>query len=129
TPPRVVPPITIASLSPAPNTNGWSNTNVTVTFRSINGAGSGIQGITYSASGAQPIASVTVAGSSTSISITSEGITTITFFAQANTGDTGAPETVVVKLDKTPPTVTYSGNAGVYTVDQPVNITCNAADS
>ena len=30
--------------------------------------------------------------------------------------------------DTTPPTVTYSGNAGSYTVDQQVNITCVAAD-
>jgi hypothetical protein len=30
--------------------------------------------------------------------------------------------------DTTPPTITYSGNAGIYTVDQMVNITCSAYD-
>jgi uncharacterized protein YjiK len=30
--------------------------------------------------------------------------------------------------DITPPTVTYTGNAGTYTVDQPINITCLATD-
>jgi len=34
-----------------------------------------------------------------------------------------------VKVDKTAPTVTYTGNAGIYTPDQTVSITCTAADS
>ncbi len=31
-------------------------------------------------------------------------------------------------IDTTPPSVTYSGNQGTYTVDQTVNITCTATD-
>jgi 1-phosphatidylinositol phosphodiesterase len=34
-----------------------------------------------------------------------------------------------VKVDKTLPTVTYTGNAGTYTPDQTVSITCTATDS
>jgi hypothetical protein len=34
-----------------------------------------------------------------------------------------------VNIDRTPPTVTYSGNAGTYTVDQTVKITCLPTDS
>ena len=34
-----------------------------------------------------------------------------------------------VLLDVTPPVVAYSGNAGTYTVDQAVNITCSATDA
>jgi hypothetical protein len=33
-----------------------------------------------------------------------------------------------IQIDRTAPTVAYSGNAGTYTVDQAVNITCAAAD-
>ncbi|MBV9280686.1 MAG: hypothetical protein JOZ41_11430 [Chloroflexi bacterium] len=33
-----------------------------------------------------------------------------------------------INVDLTPPTVTYSGNAGSYTVDQQVVVTCAAAD-
>jgi len=31
-------------------------------------------------------------------------------------------------LDTTPPTITYSGNLGTYTIDQQVNITCSVTD-
>jgi hypothetical protein len=31
-------------------------------------------------------------------------------------------------VDETPPTITFSGNQGTYTVDQTVNITCSASD-
>jgi hypothetical protein len=40
--------------------------------------------------------------------------------------ETGSPATITP--DTTAPTVTYSGNAGTYTVDQQVSITCAAAD-
>ena len=41
-------------------------------------------------------------------------------------GETGSPGTIVP--DTTPPTVTYSGNLGTYTVDQQVAIACTATD-
>ena len=41
-------------------------------------------------------------------------------------GETGSPGTITP--DTTTPTVTYTGNAGTYTVDQQVAITCTAAD-
>jgi hypothetical protein len=34
-----------------------------------------------------------------------------------------------INVDLMPPVVTYSGNAGTYTVDQTINITCTASDS
>ena len=41
-----------------------------------------------------------------------------------------APATVSgINIDKTAPTVTYSGNAGTYTIDQSVAITCAASDN
>jgi hypothetical protein len=36
---------------------------------------------------------------------------------------------VTIKRDATPPVVSYSGNAGTYTVDKNVNITCTAQDA
>ncbi|MCO5176696.1 MAG: Ig-like domain-containing protein [Thermomicrobiales bacterium] len=35
----------------------------------------------------------------------------------------------VVRIDQTPPTVTYSGNAGSYGVDDQIEITCTASDA
>ena len=46
-----------------------------------------------------------------------------------NRWGTSASEDVHIKRDATPPAVAYSGNAGAYTVDQAVNITCSATDA
>ncbi len=42
------------------------------------------------------------------------------------TGETGSPGTIAP--DVTAPTITYTGNAGVYTADQQVDIRCAATD-
>jgi len=39
-----------------------------------------------------------------------------------------ASDSLVFKIDKTAPVVSYTGNAGSYTVDQQVSITCSAVD-
>jgi hypothetical protein len=43
-------------------------------------------------------------------------------------GNAEAPKSPEIDIDGTPPVVTYTGNAGSYTVDQQVNITCSRAD-
>ncbi|HEX2911931.1 MAG TPA: hypothetical protein VH186_14075, partial [Chloroflexia bacterium] len=43
-------------------------------------------------------------------------------------GNTGSV-TAGLNYDATKPTVTYIGNAGTYTIDQTVNITCQASDN
>jgi len=71
-----------------------------------NPGGSGVKEITYSATGAQPIAGTTAPGSSASIPVTVEGETTITFFATDNAGNAESPKAVTVKIDKTKPVIT-----------------------
>ncbi|MDQ3857750.1 MAG: PKD domain-containing protein, partial [Actinomycetota bacterium] len=86
----------------------WSSKDVTVTLSaSDNAGGSGVKEITYSASGAQAIASTTVAAASlpASFSVTANGTTTITFFAKDNAGNTEAAQTRTVKIDKVAPAV------------------------
>ena len=123
------PPVTSIAPSPAPNGAGWNNTNVTVNLSSTDPDGTAdVAAVQYSATGAQPIATTLVAGSSASFTLTAEGVTTITYFAIDRAGNTDAAHTQVVRIDKTLPTVTYAGNAGTYTVDQTVVITCTAAD-
>ena len=106
-----IAPTTTASPSPAANAAGWNKTNVTVDLSATdNAGGSGVKEITYSASGAQTIASTTVAGSSVSgISITAEGTTTLSFFAKDNANNTEATKTLEVKIDKTAPTISDLG--------------------
>jgi hypothetical protein len=123
------PPTTTASASPAANAAGWNKTNVTVDLSAAdNAGGSGVKEITYSASGAQTIASTTVAGSSVSgISITAEGTTTLSFFAEDNAGNAEATKTLVLKIDKTAPTVSCGSADGVWHATN-VDIPCTASD-
>ena len=46
-----------------------------------------------------------------------------------NTGGLTTTESVTVRIDKTAPTVGYSGNLGSYPVDQMITITCMATDA
>jgi len=101
------PPTTTATISPSANASGWNNSNVTVTLSSTDNepGGSGVKQITYSATGAQTIASTVVNAASASIVITTEGTTTITFFGTDNAGNVETANTLTVKLDKTPPSI------------------------
>ncbi len=60
--------------------------------------------------------------------VSAEGASTITFSATDAAGNASATGSATVQIDTQAPVVTYSGNAGAYTVDQTVNITCSAAD-
>jgi hypothetical protein len=57
-------------------------------------------------------------------------IATVTFTCKVTNGaGLSTTKSVTVKRDATKPVVTYSGNAGTYTVDQTVAITCSASDA
>ncbi|HEV2033426.1 MAG TPA: hypothetical protein VGU71_04400 [Candidatus Dormibacteraeota bacterium] len=128
-PPDTSPPTTSIALSPAPNAAGWNNANVTVNLSATDPEGiADVATIQYSAAGAQTIAPTIVAGSAASFVVNTEGVTTVTNFAKDKAGNTEAALTKVIRIDKTLPTVTYTGNAGTYTVDQTVSITCAAVD-
>jgi hypothetical protein len=64
-----------------------------------------VKELAYSATGAQPILSTTLPGSAASVIIDQEGETTLTFFARDQAGNTEQSKTLVIKLDKTPPTL------------------------
>jgi hypothetical protein len=104
-----VPPVTTVSISPGPNANGWNNSNVTVTLNSTDNeatGGTGAQQISYSMAGAQSVGNTVVSGTSTSFTISTEGTTTVTFFATDFAGNVESAKTVTINLDKTPPTIT-----------------------
>jgi len=105
-----IPPTTTAALSPLPNASGWNKSNVTGTLSATDNGGSGVKEITYAASGAQPIPNTTVAGPSASFVISTEGRTTVTFFASDNGGNIETPKSVVINLDKTPPNISCSAS-------------------
>src|SRR5262249_19208615 len=87
------PPVTTPTVSHSPNGNGWSNTEVIVTLGSTDNesaGGTGARQITYGASGAQNIDSTIAKGNSASVTINTEGITTVTFFATDFAGNVEA---------------------------------------
>lgn len=102
-------PTTSATVSPAPNAAGWNKGDLNVDLAAAdNASGSGIKRITYSASGAQAIAETVANADTVSVPITSEGTTTLSFFAEDNAGNVEVAKTRVVKLDKTAPVVTIT---------------------
>ena len=98
-------PATTASLDPVPDGTGWNTADVMVTLTATDG-GAGVASVTYSASGAQTIGSTTVAGSSASFVISTDGTTTISFHATDNVGNVESPDdSQVVMLDKNGPAI------------------------
>ena len=51
-----------------------------------------------------------------------DGAHTVTFYSTDLIGNAEAAKSVSFKVDQSAPTVTYSGNAGVYTVDPTVTL-------
>ena len=111
-PADTTPPTTVAQASPGPNANGWNNTDVTVTLTATdNPGGSGVKEIRYTLSGAQTGGGV-VAGNSASVSISTEGATTLTFFARDNAENQEAARTLTIRIDKTPPALACTASPG-----------------
>jgi hypothetical protein len=115
TTPRVVdnsPPLLTALVDPAPNADGWNNTTTSVSW-TVADPESGIA----SATGCGP----------TTLGVETAG-TTVTCSAQNGAGVANAAS-VLIKIDKTAPNITFNGNAGSYAVDQTILISCTASDA
>jgi probable HAF family extracellular repeat protein len=97
-------PVTTTALSPAPNPNGWNNRSVTVALSAADDStGTGVKQLTYSASGAQPSATKVVARTTTTVTISVAGTTTIHYFATDNAGNVETTKAVTVKVDVSAP--------------------------
>ncbi|MFF3861276.1 OmpL47-type beta-barrel domain-containing protein [Streptomyces sp. NPDC002209] len=130
--PDTTAPTVSASVSPAPNGAGWNTTSpATVNISASEGAcASGVQKITYSASGAQPIASTIVSGASAAVPITVNGVTMVTYTATDNAGNTSAPQTITVRLDTVAPSITIVRPvAGTYLYRQAVTASYSCTDA
>lgn len=121
-------PTTTATLSPLPTSFGWNNTNVLVTLNATDSGSAGVRRITYSASGAQTIPTTVVNGSTASFTLSNQGTTTVSFFAQDNWGNVESTKTTTVRIDKTPPVVSCGTADGLWHATD-VSIACTASDS
>jgi len=128
--PKPAVPSTSASASPAPNASGWDNSNVAITLTALETGQnpSGVKQITYSASGAQSIASTTVTSSTATFPVTAEGITTVSYFAVDNAGNTETTKNLTVKIDETPPAIQCGSPEGQWHAAD-VNVVCTASDA
>ena len=91
--------------------------------------GPGIQEITYSATGAQAIATTTRSGASAQLTFSQEGQTVLHYFATNNGNVSEPPHDLPLNIDVTAPVVQYTGNQGVYGLLDTVHITCTASDA
>ncbi len=121
------PPVTTAVVAPPPTSFGWNNGNVVVTVSATDPSGSGVRFLTYSATGAQPIASTTVGVASVPVFLSMEGVTTLSFFAQDNWGNIESPNTQAVRIDKTDPVVSCASADGLWHATN-VALPCTSID-
>ena len=119
-----IAPVTTATRTPAPNAAGWNNTAASLQLVSTD-SGSGVQDIQYSVNGG---AAVTTTGAAAAIAFGSDGEYNVSYFAVDKAGNAEAARSAAVWLDMTAPVVTFSGNIE-YTLDQSVNLNCNATDN
>ena len=99
-----VAPTTALSLSPSPNANGWNRTNTTLNLNSVDNPGGGVQEMQYSLSGAETRGPYIV-GSNAMTLLTTEGVTTITYFATDYSGNQESSKAYSVRIDKTAPVI------------------------
>jgi probable HAF family extracellular repeat protein len=105
-------PVISGSLSPTPNGAGWNNTNVDIDWQF-----------------ADPESGIRTTAGCSDVTLEDETSGTSVTCGVIDGAGLSTAETVVARIDKTPPTVSYSGNRGTYTVDQTVSITCSASDA
>jgi hypothetical protein len=110
-PADTTPPVDAPVISPAANGAGWHNTNVDVAWNWTDAD-----------------SDIDAANCTQSSSSTGEGTITLTSSCRDVVGN-AASDSVTVKVDKTAPTVTYTGNAGTYSLADTVSISCDSSDA
>jgi hypothetical protein len=125
--PETTAPVTVPATAPAANANGWHNENVSVSLNASDEC-SGVSSAEYSTDGGATW--VTYANAFT---ISTEGTTTILYRSTDRAGNAEPAQTLVVKIDKTAPTLSLSADPSVIwpangkTIS--VNITGRGADA
>ena len=117
------------SLSGTAGNNSYYKSNVTATITAGNDSESGANKVRYSVSGAQTVAQTdtTVGTTSTSITISADGTSTITAYTLDKAGNVSSAKTQVVYKDNTEP---RTANLTVGTVGETtIAVTASGADA
>jgi probable HAF family extracellular repeat protein len=104
-----MPPVTVATVAPAPNAAGWNNSSVTVSF-AASGPCSGVVEIHVALDG---MPEEILLGATGSVPVSGDGVHEVVFFAVDGAGGTEAPQTLTVRVDTTPPVVDASVSPAV----------------
>jgi N-acetylneuraminic acid mutarotase len=123
-------PSTTATQSPAPNGAGWNNQTVTVTLTATDGSGgSGVKSITYTIGSGTP---VVVNSTATQFDVSTQGITSISYFATDNAGNSETAKTLMLKIDTAAPSTVATPapppNDAGWNRDAFITVTLNASD-
>ena len=121
-------PKTTATLAGIAGTAGWYRSAVTV---NLNATGTPAPTeIRYSATGADPMAEQAVTGSSASLTVDAQGVTTVSFRA-LNTAGEEAVQTVTVKVDTVAPALTVRTpmEGGRYVTGSAVTVAVSCTDA
>jgi hypothetical protein len=128
-------PMTTVDISPEPPWYGWNAAApVTLTFSAIAAPGGDVAGIHYSATGVQNVDPTMVSGTSASLDMNGEGVTTVTYYAEDSQGTLEASQTVDIKIDSIAPTISGSispaaNGDGWHNTDVTVTFTCSDSGS
>jgi hypothetical protein len=111
-PPEVVPdtqpPSTTVHVSGTQGSNGWYISDVTVELIAIDDL-SGVKAINYSINGEAN----NISGDKATISLSNDGVYTISYYAVDNAGNIEAEKSIIIGIDKTPPTVTVTATPNI----------------
>lgn len=103
--PDTTPPTSTAVQSPIANSDGWNNSDVIVTLTAVdNPGGIGVKQITIGVAG--QTGPTIVPGNTASVTVSTQGATTLSYFATDNAGNQEVPKAKSVQIDKTAPTLT-----------------------
>ena len=106
----ILPNAPTITLSGTVGTNGWYKSNVTVKITAGSDTQSGANKVRYKVTGAQTVAQTDTSAGTTSatITISSEGTSTITAYTIDKAGNVSSAKTQVVNKDVTAPTATLT---------------------
>lgn len=119
-------PTTTVTIKPAPNSDGWNQTAVTVALKGADTGGSGVKATYYTLDGGatqiDPIGG---------ISVTSEGEHATTYWSVDYAGNVEATQEVTIRIDKTAPTISLTSpeDGATYFYQQQVAAAYSATDT
>ncbi len=102
------PPLTTATVTGTSGNNGWYVSDVGVSLIATDNC-AGVKEIHYSIDGAETV----VTGSSASVTITTDGTHSFTYYAVDNAGNIETAHPLTINIDKTPPVLNVTVTPGL----------------